>query len=329
MLGLAEQNPGFHLNSVSREFKHMDFLYLSPKGQVPDVYENYFQSDSMSSDAIKYDFDLINSKIRDAAERYVDGVSVSVGSDVFSKYDQNMVEAIQNFDAVICNTTAINPNVMFCAGVAESLGKPVLYVSHSGAMQPHAVNKNRTLLYSEETLENDFMKEFLIAVENIKEDPNQYKLLDKDTGTRPKVFVSYSHKDSGYLDRIIVHLKPLVKEDSIDLWVDAKVRAGDKWQEEIEEALKSSNVAILLISADFLASDFIVDNELPPILSKAEVKGTRILPVVVSPCRFHRDNRLSQFQAVNSPSNPLSFMSHGELEEVFDRISYDVENALR
>ncbi len=52
-----------------------------------------------------------------------------------------------------------------------------------------------------------------------------------------------------------------------------KIKAGDKWKEKIERALEKSAIAILLISADFLASDFIVDNELPPLLKSAEGKG--------------------------------------------------------
>jgi hypothetical protein len=58
---------------------------------------------------------------------------------------------------------------------------------------------------------------------------------------------------------------------------------------------------VLLISADFFASDFIDETELPPLLAAAEAKGVRILPVILSASRFARNKNLARFQAVNSP----------------------------
>ena len=75
---------------------------------------------------------------------------------------------------------------------------------------------------------------------------------------------------------------------------------------EIAEAMERASAAILLVSADFLASDFIVTNELPPLLKKARSEGTQILPLILSNCRFERDPELSAFQAVNDLGRPLA-----------------------
>jgi transcriptional regulator with XRE-family HTH domain len=137
---------------------------------------------------------------------------------------------------------------------------------------------------------------------------------DVPTAKQPKpeegrsLFISYSHTDKEYLDRLLVHLRPLQKSGLIDPWNDTRIVAGDKWKEEIEKALEKAAVAVLLISADFLASNFIVDNELPPLLKKASDEGTVILPLILKPCGFIRDKSLSIFQAVNSPDAPLSGM---------------------
>ena len=72
-----------------------------------------------------------------------------------------------------------------------------------------------------------------------------------------------------------------------------------------------AKVAVLLVSADFLASDFIVDNELPPLLAAAELKGAVILSVIVSSCRFKQTETLSQFQVVNPPTQPLNLLPRG------------------
>jgi hypothetical protein len=81
----------------------------------------------------------------------------------------------------------------------------------------------------------------------------------------------------------------------------------------------------LLISADFLASDFIVDNELPPLLKKADVDGTKVIPVIIKPCRFSRHESLSLFQAINAPDKPLMGLSEFEKESYYDKVAERVE----
>jgi hypothetical protein len=145
---------------------------------------------------------------------------------------------------------------------------------------------------------------------------------------RTRVFVSYSHRDSDWLDRIRVHLKPLERDYAIDVWDDRKIRAGANWRKEIELALRSARVALLVVSADFLASEFIFNNELPPLLDAAANEGAVVLSLIVSPCRF-RSTTLSQLQAINDPSRPLINMSKGEQEEILVKASKQVEIALK
>ena len=146
--------------------------------------------------------------------------------------------------------------------------------------------------------------------------------------SKPLIFISYSHKDTEFLNRLLVHLQPLEYEGVIDFWVDTKIQAGDKWRNEIEKALKHARAAILLVSADFLASEFIVKNELPPLLEKAEMEGTHIIPVIIKPCRFARDKNLSRFQAINSPSSPLIMLAEGDQEKIYDQIAEAVEKLM-
>jgi hypothetical protein len=117
-------------------------------------------------------------------------------------------------------------------------------------------------------------------------------------------------------------------QGKIDLWDDTRIRAGGKWKEEIEKALDKAAIAILLISADFLASDFITENELPPLLKSAEDKGTVILPVILTPCRFTRDEQLSQFEAINDPKKPVSTLPGPAREVVYEEVCERVEEIL-
>ncbi len=144
---------------------------------------------------------------------------------------------------------------------------------------------------------------------------------------RHRVFVSYSHKDRRWLERLQVHLKELNRRQLIDLWDDTRIQAGDSWNDEIESAIDGAAAAILMISADFLASDYIVDKEVPPLLAARE-EGALVIPVIVGPCRFTRHAELSRFQAINLPEQPLSGMSEHDAEAVLVRLANRVEDAV-
>lgn len=144
---------------------------------------------------------------------------------------------------------------------------------------------------------------------------------------RRKVFISYSHADTRWLERLRVHLTPLEREGIIELWVDTKIQAGMKWKEEIQNAIDSSTVAVVLVSADFLASDFIAEHELPKLLLHAKKGGTTILPLIVAPCLFEGSG-VDIFQAVNSPEKPLVEMSASERERTLVKLVETISKRL-
>lgn len=138
------------------------------------------------------------------------------------------------------------------------------------------------------------------------------------------VFVSYAHADRRWLDRLVVHLKPLRELCELEQWDDTKIQPGSNWRTEIRAAIERAKVAVLLISADFLASDFIRTDELPPLLKAAEEEGAVILPVIISPCLFTRVQHLARFQTVNDPRLPLVSVGIGEQEEAFVRVASSI-----
>ena len=142
---------------------------------------------------------------------------------------------------------------------------------------------------------------------------------------RTKIFVSYSHADEKWLKMFHVHIAPLERNGVVERWDDTKIAAGQKWREEIASAIRSTKVAVLLISAYFMASDFIADNELPPLLEASESDGAVILPVIISPCVI---GSLAEFQAVNSLSKPLVDLSRGDRDRVWVKLMEAITEAL-
>src|SRR5262245_14911937 len=100
----------------------------------------------------------------------------------------------------------------------------------------------------------------------------------------PSVFLSYSHKDEKWKDLLRTHLGVLESEGRLDTWVDRHIEAGTDWFEEIQEAMARASVAILLISADFLTSEFIGGEEVPRLLQRRKAEGLPVIPVIIHAC---------------------------------------------
>ncbi len=118
-----------------------------------------------------------------------------------------------------------------------------------------------------------------------------------------KLFVSYSHDDSSWLDRLSVHMAPAVRS-GLDVWDDRRIAPGMKWRDEIAQAIANADGAILLVSAEFLASEFVANEELPQLLREAKSRGAKVFSLIIGSCLFSR-SPLSEFQALNDPSRPL------------------------
>lgn len=146
---------------------------------------------------------------------------------------------------------------------------------------------------------------------------------------REKVFISYSHVDEIWLKKVLLHLKHLEKKEIIDLWVDKRIKPGQKWRDEINKALSNTKVAILLISQNFLASDFIVDNEVPVLLQAAEREGATILQLFIKPCSINSFEELKQFQMINDIKQPLAGLDEVRQDEVLVKLAETVEQYMK
>jgi hypothetical protein len=144
---------------------------------------------------------------------------------------------------------------------------------------------------------------------------------------RNKVIIFYDEKDTRYLDRLHVHLSYYENKDLLEVWDNTNISPGEIRREERQKALASAKVAVLLISADFLASKF-VDDELPVLLDAQKADGAIILSIIIGPCAFH-DTELSEFQAINNPLKQIPLISlYCFMQPLLDKIYYTNQQSL-
>ena len=120
-----------------------------------------------------------------------------------------------------------------------------------------------------------------------------------------QIFISYSHKDEEWKNRLLKHLRVYENEGHFILWDDRKIESGNDWRVEIITALDQACVAIMLITADFLTSNFILNEEVPRALSRKINEGLRIIPIIIKPCPWESVGWLTSLQVTPRDGEPI------------------------
>ncbi len=143
------------------------------------------------------------------------------------------------------------------------------------------------------------------------------------------IFISYSHKDEEWKDRVVTHLRVLQMQDMIDVWDDRRIGAGDDWRAEIETALDAASIAVLLITANFLTSIFILDEEVPKLLERRAKQGVRVIPLIVKPCVWTQVKWLSPIQARPKDGRALSAGNENQIDTDLAALANEIAAIVR
>src|SRR6516225_3344599 len=149
--------------------------------------------------------------------------------------------------------------------------------------------------------------------------------------SRDLVFISYSHIDRDWLARLLVFLKPFTGPN-FRVWADPYIKVVDEWRRDISVAMSRACVAVLLVSPDFLASDFIWNEELPLLFEGAKAGIITLFPIPISASNY-RATPLTHYQFAHPPEQPLDRMPrprrHAALVQITEKIVSAAQTAPR
>ncbi|MFM9949507.1 MAG: SUMF1/EgtB/PvdO family nonheme iron enzyme [Saprospiraceae bacterium] len=120
-----------------------------------------------------------------------------------------------------------------------------------------------------------------------------------------EIFIAYARKDSEYLGELRTHLAPLERSHRVKVWYDGKIEPGAVWEEAIKKHLHSSDIILLLVSADAIASDYFYDKELSDALKRHRAGEASVVPLIVRPCTW-RATPLADLQAIPQNGRPVT-----------------------
>ena len=129
--------------------------------------------------------------------------------------------------------------------------------------------------------------------------------LEQHADRKIKIFISYSHSDEMLLHELTKHLSLLRRQQVIEAWYDRDIAAGREWVGEIDEHLESADLILLLVSPDFLASDYCYDIELRRAMERHEVGEARVIPIILRPVDW-AGAPFGKLQALPSDAKPIT-----------------------
>jgi hypothetical protein len=129
--------------------------------------------------------------------------------------------------------------------------------------------------------------------------------LKSPPGTKAlSIFISYSHADEDVRNALVKHLEPLKRMNLVSTWDDRQIAAGGRWDREISEALNTADIVLLLVSIDFINSEYCYDIELQRALTRQDEGSARVIPIICRSCLWQHAP-FAKLQALPGDARPI------------------------
>jgi hypothetical protein len=140
------------------------------------------------------------------------------------------------------------------------------------------------------------------------------------------LFFSYSHVDENLRDQLEIHLSSLRRQGLIDSWHDRRITAGEEFGTAIDAHIDTADVILLLISPDFIASDYCYEREMKRALERHQRGEARVIPVILRPCDWH-DLLFGKLLATPKDGRPITKWPN--IDEAFQDVVSAIKGALK
>lgn len=146
---------------------------------------------------------------------------------------------------------------------------------------------------------------------------------------KPSIFISYSHKDEDFKKKLVGQIYLLELFNQATVFDPQSIQPGQEWSDEIQKSIINADIVILLISPDFLSSEYIIRHELPAILKRHDEKGQILIPILTQPAPLNLIPELRKFQIWPKNGRALSELSSAEIDRQISDLYNRVDDLVK
>lgn len=146
---------------------------------------------------------------------------------------------------------------------------------------------------------------------------------------RKKLFISYSHRDLRWFERVREQLAVLEYEGLIDAFEDTRIGAGEDWYARLDQEMVEAQIALLLISASFLTSAFIRKEEIPQLFDRHGAAGMVLYPLLIRDCPWQEVSWLARLQMRPREARPIASMGAATLDKCLADVAREIASIVR
>lgn len=139
------------------------------------------------------------------------------------------------------------------------------------------------------------------------------------------VFISYSHKDESIREELAIHMSSLIRSNLITTWSDKKITPGEDWEQEIVHNIETADIILLLVTANFISSDYCYDKEVKYAVKRAKAKEAILIPIIAKKCMWS-ETPFAKFQALPTGGKPINLWD--DIDEAYTDIVVGLKNVI-